>query len=108
MQQGSVHSGGRPGGQSRAHKAGEDGGEQNRLFHITVPDVGGQSRGGRGQKVEQVDALSLVLGDTGKGGQIDEQQGAASHPKAGQDAGKSPCQNGGQPAHQKNRAFTPP
>ena len=46
--------------------------------------MGGQSGGGGGEKVQQIDPLRLMLSHSGKGGEVDEQQRPAPYPKGGQ------------------------
>ena len=59
------------------------------------------------EKVQQIDALSQVLVQSGQGGHIDQQKGAAPHAEAGQDPGSRPHQQGDQPAAH-NRHLRPP
>ena len=102
-----IQSGRGPGGEGGAGQAGGDGGQEGRLFKIPVFDMGGQSQQPGGEEIEQIDPLGQVLVQAGEGGHIDEQQRAAAHAEAGQDAG---C-----PAHRQrkqpmihSRFFTPP
>lgn len=90
-----------------AEQAGGDGREQKPLFHISVFQVGGQGGESGGEKVQQIDALSQVLVQSGQGGHIDQQKGAAPHAEAGQDPGSRPHQQGDQPAAH-NRHLRPP
>ena len=70
-------------------------GNRSPFFHISVFQVGGQGGESGGEKVQQIDALSQVLVQSGQGGHIDQQKGAAPHAEAGQDPGSRPPPAGG-------------
>ena len=70
--------------------------------------MGGQRSGGGGEEVEQIDALGQMLLHPGKGGHVDEQQGAAPHAEAGEHTGRGTGQDRDEPAHRPKSDFAPP
>ncbi len=69
--------------------------------------MGGQGGESGGEKVQQIDALSQVLVQSGQGGHIDQQKGAAPTPKPDRTPVAAPTSRGDQPAAH-NRHLRPP
>ena len=103
-----VQAGGSPGAQTGGGQPGKNGGEGGGPVYIAVFDVAGESRRCRRQEVDQIDALGQVLLHSCKGGEVEEKQGAAAHPEAGEDPRGGTGQEGDKDAHRAKRDRMPP
>ena len=103
-----VQAGGSPGAQTGGGQPGKNGGEGGGPVHIAVFDVAGEGRRCRWQEVDQVDALGQVLLHPGEGGEVEEKQGAAAYPEAGEDPSGGTGQEGNKDVHRAKRDRMPP
>lgn len=64
------------------------------FFNISVFNMTGEGGSGGGEKVEQIDPLGKMLVKAGNGSHVDQKQGSAPNPEAGQNARDSTrCQS---------------